>query len=331
MASGVRRWVDAHKTSVQHNGLGRRYMPDKILVVDDEADIRQLLSHLLNSEGYTVFAEEDGAKGFETFRHRSPDLVITDVKMPVRNGLELLKDIKSTGSDVDVIVLTGHSDEGTAIECLRNGAYDYLLKPLEELDVLIASVQRALQKRDLETKNLQLVKEMAEMAIKDPLTGLYNHRHLHNCLSDEIARSMRYQHQFVILMADIDHFKQINDTYGHLFGDFVLKRMARFIEDNVRLTDTIFRYGGEEFLIILTETGKSMALTVVERLLEGIRTHEFSCDGHKTNVTLSMGAALFPDEAKDASGVIGLADRRLYRAKQSGRDKFDFEEIKTEG
>jgi diguanylate cyclase (GGDEF)-like protein len=306
-------------------------MPDKILVVDDEADIRHLLSNLLISEGYTVFAEEDGAKGFETFRHQSPNLVITDVKMPVRNGLELLKDIKSTGSDIDVIVLTGHSDESTAIECLRNGAYDYLLKPLEELDVLIASVQRALQKRDLEAKNLQLVKELEEMAIKDPLTGLYNHRHLHKSLSHEIARSMRYQHQFVILMADIDHFKQINDTYGHLFGDFVLKRLARFLEDNLRLTDTIFRYGGEEFLIILTESGKSMALPVLERLVEGIRTHEFSCDGHNTKITLSIGAALFPDEAKDASGVIGLADRRLYRAKQSGRDTYDFEAIKAEG
>ena len=305
-------------------------MPDKILVVDDEADIRQLLSNLLTSEGYTVFSEEDGAKGFETFRHQAPDLVITDVKMPVRNGLELLKDIKSTDSDVDVIVLTGHSDEGTAIECLRNGAYDYLLKPLEELDVLIASVQRALQKRNLEAKNLQLVKELEEMAIKDPLTGLYNHRHLHTCLTDEIARSARYQHQFVTLLADIDHFKQVNDTYGHLFGDFVLKRMAHLLEDNVRLTDTLFRYGGEEFLILLPETGKSSALSVVERLMKTIRTHDFICDGHDAKITISIGAALFPDEAEDESSIIGLADRRLYRAKQAGRDKFDFKKINIE-
>lgn len=302
-------------------------MSEIILVVDDEEDIRLLLSNLLTSEGYTVFTAENGAEGFESFRHNSPDLVITDVKMPVRNGLELLKDIKSTGSNVDVIVLTGHSDESTAIDCLHNGAYDYLLKPLEELDVLIASVQRALQKRNLLEKNNQLIKELEEMAIKDPLTGLYNHRHLHKCLSEEIARSVRYQHQFVTLMADIDHFKIINDNYGHLFGDFVLKRMARLFEDNLRLTDTIFRYGGEEFLIILPETNKSRAFSVMERLLEKIRAYEFCCDGHKAVLTISIGAALFPHDAEDISGIIGVADRRLYRAKQWGRDRFEFDKL----
>lgn len=304
-------------------------MSEKILVVDDESDIRLFLSNLLTSEGYTVFSAENGAQGFASFRHHAPDLVITDVKMPVRNGLEMLKDIKSTQTDVDVIVLTGHSDESTAIDCLRNGAYDYLLKPLEELDVLIASVQRALQKRSLEKKNNQLIRELEEMAIKDPLTGLFNHRHLHTCLSEEIARSARYHHKFVTLMADIDHFKNINDSHGHLFGDFVLIRLARLLEDNTRSTDSIFRYGGEEFLILLPETGEKAAVPVVERLMESIRTHRFSCDGHETDITISIGAALFPNEAKDITGVIGLADRRLYRAKQSGRDRFDFEKMST--
>ena len=302
-------------------------MTDKILVVDDEEDIRLLLENLLKSEGYEVFSAENGVEGLERFRHYSPDLVITDVKMPVRNGLEMLQDIKSTGTDVDVIVLTGHSDERTAIECLHNGAYDYLLKPLEELDVLIASVQRALQKRHLEAKNNQLIRELEEMAIKDPLTGLYNHRHLHKCLDDEIARSTRYKHHFVTLMADIDHFKDINDTHGHLFGDFVLKRLARLFEDNFRLTDTIFRYGGEEFLVLLPETRSQEALPVVQRLMEEIRSHGFSCDGRVADISISIGAATFPDEAGDASAIIGLADRRLYRAKKAGRDRFDFDPI----
>jgi len=302
-------------------------MPEKILVVDDEEDIRQLLTELLTSEGYTVYDAENGAEGFDQFRNTLPDLVITDVKMPVRNGLELLKDIKSTGTDVDVIVLTGHSDERTAIDCLHSGAYDYLLKPLEELDVLIASVQRALQKRQLEAKNSLLIKELEEMAIKDPLTGLYNHRHLHKCLNEEMARSSRYHHKFLALMADVDHFKKVNDTHGHLFGDFVLKRVANLLDDNLRLTDTVFRYGGEEFFAILPETEKKEGLTVVNRLLDCIRSHDFSCDGHTARITFSIGLALFPDEAQDSSGLIGLADRRLYRAKKAGRDRFDFDEI----
>lgn len=300
-------------------------MAEKILVVDDEEDIRLLLVTFLQEEGYTVFTAENGAEGYQAFRNEAPDLVITDVKMPVRNGLNLLNDIKRTGSDVDVIILTGHSDEATAIECLRQGAYDYLLKPLEELDVLIASIQRAFQKRNLETKNNRLIKELEEMAVKDPLTGLYNHRHLQKCLSDEVVRATRYNHPFLVIMADIDNFKHINDTFGHLFGDFVLKRMARLLEDSMRLTDTVFRYGGEEFLLLLPETGKAEAVRIGERILQSIRYHDFSCDGHKAQITLSMGGAEFPHEAQNASALIGLADRRLYRAKQAGRDCFFFE------
>ncbi len=302
-------------------------MPDKILVVDDEKDIRQLLTDLLVGEGFTVYCAENGAEGFDQFRNTSPDLVITDVKMPVRNGLELLKDIKSADTDVDVIVLTGHSDERTAIDCLRHGAYDYLLKPLEELDVLIASVQRALQKRHLEAKNSLLIKKLEEMAIKDPLTGLYNHRHLHLCLNDELARSSRYRHKFLVLMADVDHFKRVNDTHGHVFGDFVLKRVAQLLNDSLRLTDTVFRYSGEEFFAILPETDKAEGLAVVERLLGRIRSEDFRCNGQEARITISIGLALFPDEAQEASWLIGMAERRLFRAKQAGRDRFDFDEI----
>lgn len=304
-------------------------MAEKILVVDDEADIRSLLTNLLANEGFSVVTAEDGEKGFEVFKAESPELVITDVKMPLRTGLDLLKDIKGSGSNVDVIVLTGHSDETTAIECLRRGAYDYLLKPLEELDVLIASVQRALQKRGLEAKNIQLVKELEEMAIRDPLTGLFNHRHLLKCMSEEIARSSRYNHCFVAIMADVDHFKTINDSHGHVFGDFVLKRLARLFEDNLRLTDKIFRYGGEEFCILLPETNLTEVATIGERVLTGIRQHDFNCDGKNIHVTISAGMAQFPDEAQDVSQIIGMADRRLYRAKKAGRDRFDIGQPKS--
>ena len=299
-------------------------MPEKILVVDDEKDICLLISSLLTEEGYVVQTATDGMEGMRVFKEQSPDLVITDVKMPGRDGLELLKEIKAVNPRVDVIVLTGHSNEATAIDFLHNGAYDYLLKPLEDLDLLIASVQRALQKRQLEARNLQLLKELEELATKDALTGLYNHRQMHTSLSDEINRSLRYEHAFQILMVDIDHFKKINDTYGHPFGDFVLQRMARLFEENLRLTDTVFRYGGEEFLILMPETGKQDAVSVAKRLLSAIAEYEFDCDGHKVHATVSIGTAEFPEEARDMSALIGLADRRLYRAKQSGRNCIEF-------
>lgn len=300
-------------------------MPEKILVVDDEQDICTLLSGFLSGEGYTVVAAENSEVGLRLFKEESPDLVITDIKMPGRNGIELLKDIKTVDPSMDVIVLTGHSDELTAIDCLHCGAYDYLLKPMEELDLLLASIQRALQKRRLEARNMQLVKELEEMAIRDPLTGLYNHRHMHTCLSDEITRALRYEHPFFMMMIDIDHFKRVNDRFGHLVGDFVLKRTVRLLEEHVRLTDTLFRYGGEEFLILLPETETNEAMLVADRLLETIRNHSFHCDSHQIHITISIGAALFPQEAGDASALLGLTDRRLYRAKKMGRDRHEFE------
>jgi diguanylate cyclase (GGDEF)-like protein len=300
------------------------FMSAKILVVDDEQDICALISGFLSGEGYTAITAENSEEGLRLFRNESPDLVITDIKMPGRNGVDLLKDIKAEDPSMDVIVLTGHSDELTAIDCLHSGAYDYLLKPLEELDLLLASIQRAIQKRRLEARNLQLVKELEEMAIRDPLTGLYNHRHMHTCLSEEIARALRYEHPFSIMMIDIDHFKQVNDSYGHLVGDFVLKRMVRLFEEHMRLTDTIFRYGGEEFIILLPETEKNEALLVADRLLDTIRSHTFDCDGNRVRITISIGSAMFPEEARDIPSLIGLADRRLYRAKKKGRDRHEF-------
>jgi diguanylate cyclase (GGDEF)-like protein len=299
-------------------------MSAKILVVDDEPDICTLISGFLSSEGYTVIDAASSDEALRLFREVPPDLVITDIKMPGRNGIELLKDIKAEDPSMDVIVLTGHSDELTAIDCLHSGAYDYLLKPLEELDLLLASIQRAIQKRRLEARNLQLVKELEEMAIRDPLTGIYNHRHMHTRLSEEIARALRYEHPFSILMVDIDHFKQVNDNYGHLMGDFVLKRMVRLFEEHKRLTDTIFRYGGEEFIVLLPETEKNKAMLVADRLLDAVRSHTFDCDGNRVHITISIGSAMFPEEAGDVPSLIGLVDRRLYRAKKMGRDRHAF-------
>ncbi len=144
---------------------------------------------MLSTEGYDVLTAADGAEGFDRFQQENPDLVITDVRMPRKDGLEVLKDIKALGDDVDAIILTGYSDEATAISCLQDGAYNYHLKPLEDLEVIPASVKRAIYKRRLEIKNRQLMQQLEEMVVTDPLTGLFNFRHLHTCLDEEISRS----------------------------------------------------------------------------------------------------------------------------------------------
>ena len=298
-------------------------MKETILIIDDEQDILALLSNLLESEGYNICTASNGREGIHKFQEFNPDLILTDVRMPIMDGLEVLREIKTKGSDTEVIILTGHSDEATAIDCLRHGAYDYFCKPLEDIDVLLTAVRRVLEKRNLEQKNRSLLRQLEELSIKDPLTGLYNYRHLQTCLDEEIDRCGRYGHTFFILMVDADHFKGVNDSFGHLFGDHVLKEIGELIRSELRSTDQLFRYGGEEFLVIMNEITKSEVVSAVNRLMSAIRYHIFKYDNQKTKITVSMGGALFPEDAQDKVNLIKTADQALYRAKQAGRDRFE--------
>ena len=298
-------------------------MKETILIIEDEEDIRALLSSLLESEGYHIITASNGREGIAMFQEHSPDLVLTDVRMPIMDGIEVLREIKAKESDTEVIILTGHSDEATAIDCLRLGAYDYFCKPLEDIDVLFTAVERVLEKRSLELKNRSLVKQLEELSIRDSLTGLYNYRHLQACLDDEINRSRRYDHSFFILMIDADHFKDVNDTYGHLFGDHVLKKLGDLINGELRSTDRLFRYGGEEFLVIMNEISKSEVVKVVNRQMAAIRNHSFIYEDQKAKVTVSMGGAFFPEDAQNKVNLVREADQALYRAKEAGRDRFE--------
>ena len=298
-------------------------MKETILIIEDEEDILALLSSLLASEGYNIITACNGREGLDRFQEHSPDLILTDVRMPIMDGIEVLREVKTKESDTEVIILTGHSDEATAIDCLRLGAYDYFCKPLEDIDVLLTAVARVLEKRDLELKNRSLVKQLEEMAIRDSLTGLYNYRYLQKCLDDELERSRRYGHKFFILMIDADHFKDVNDTYGHLFGDHVLKKIGELISQELRSTDRLFRYGGEEFLVIMNEISKDEVPQAIGRQMAAIRNHTFTYEGQKAKITVSMGGAFFPEDADCKMSLLKTADQALYRAKEAGRDRFE--------
>ena len=298
-------------------------MKETILIIEDEEDILALLSSLLENEGYKIITACNGREGLDKFQEHNPDLILTDVKMPVMDGIEVLREVKTKESDTEVIILTGHSDEATAIDCLRLGAYDYFCKPLEDIDVLLTAVERVLEKRDLELKNRSLIQQLEEMAIKDSMTGLYNYRYLQKCLDDEVERSRRYGHRFFILMIDADHFKVINDTYGHLFGDHVLKKIGELISQELRSADRLFRYGGEEFLVIMNEISKDDVSNAISRLMTAIRNHTFTYEDQKAKITVSMGGAFFPEDADSKVSLIKAADQALYRAKEAGRNRFE--------
>lgn len=295
-------------------------MNERILLVDDEPEIREILADLLEDEGYNVLQAEDGEEAFNLFMSQDIDLVITDVRMPNKNGIELLKDIKQSGKDVDVIILTGQSDELTAIDCLRAGAYDYLLKPIEELDIMVTSVRRSLEKRSLTKQNQELMMRLEELAVRDPLTGLYNMRPFYQFINSEIEHSKSEALQLGVLFIDIDHFKKINDNYGHMFGDEVLKKFANLLKEHLKETRKFFRYGGEEFVVLLPETTCESMLTTAKGLLEVVRHSEFEYNGETAKITVSIGGAIYPSDATDQKKLIQSADRALYVAKESGRD-----------
>ncbi len=299
-------------------------MTHTILLIDDEVDIVEILASMLVNEGYDVVTAGDGVEGLAKFKSISPDLVITDVKMPRMDGLEVLRAIKDAGSDVDVIIFTGHSDESTAIECIRRGAYDYLLKPLEDVDVLLVAINRALGKRALEQQNKALLQQLKDLSNKDPLTGLFNYRHLQQRLENEIERAIRYERHFCLFMIDLDNFKAINDGSGHQFGDFVLKEFADLACRTLRTTDIVFRYGGDEFTVLLPETSADDASTAARRLLEATRECRFDADGRSAKLTISIGSAVF-DGVKnnsDQDTLIKQADKALYDAKRNGRNRW---------
>lgn len=305
-------------------------MKEKILLIDDEPEILDLLTVLLEDEGFEILKANNGSQGISLFKVEEPDLVITDVRMPNKTGLDVLRAVKEDSGGVDVIILTGQSDEATAIDCLRAGAYDYLLKPIEDLDLLITAVNRALQKRRLKQENRQLLKRLEEMAIRDPLTGLYNMRHFHTILDDEISRSERYEHTFCLLFLDIDHFKQVNDTYGHLYGDYILKELGGIMGSVLRNTTRLFRYGGEEFVIILPETSLQDASQTIDRLMKKVRHHIFREEDNEVQITISIGVAAYPQHATRKNDLIQHADMALYEAKSGGRNKAVFSKSEQE-
>jgi diguanylate cyclase (GGDEF)-like protein len=305
-------------------------MNEKILVIDDEPDILDLLATALRGEGYAVVTAGDGEDGIARFREEHPDLIVTDVKMPRKSGLDVLQTIREAGADVDVIILTGHSDAVTAISCLHQGAYDYLLKPLDDIDVLMVSVRRALQKRQLEREKRTLMEQLKEMAIRDPLTGLYNVRTLNDVLDDEIIRAERYAHPFCVLMIDIDHFKTVNDTCGHPFGDHVLKDLSKVMEGVLRTTDRLFRYGGEEFFVLMPETFPEDARQAAARLCKAVKSHTFAQEGVERKITVSVGGAFHPFHEVERAALIRLADVALYEAKNTGRDRAVFAPLPPE-
>jgi two-component system cell cycle response regulator len=301
-----------------------------ILVADDEPINRSLIQRRLERAGYHVLTAQNGQEAVEKTRASLPDLVILDVMMPVMDGLEacrLIKDDLST-RDIPVIFLSARDETEVKVSGLSLGANDYISKPFkaEELLARVDVAMRLKRERDQLRNVVEEARAHAEVAqeqaMTDALTGLLNRYGLQRVLAHEHAEARRYKRALSCLMIDLDNFKTINDTYGHSAGDTALQQVASILTEVVRRSDMVFRYGGEEFLVLLPETELEGATALAEKI-RGAAVARLFGDGEQVfRLTLSAGAASLTDD-ESGNDMIARADVALYQAKEQGRNRVE--------
>ncbi|HVK60837.1 MAG TPA: diguanylate cyclase [Bdellovibrionales bacterium] len=304
----------------------KRDLP-KILCVDDESEVLTSLERILKND-FQILPVNSPQLAMDLLdKHRDIAIVLSDNRMPQMSGLDFLKHVQAASPDTVRALLTASVEISDFVRALNTGlVHRLILKPWEN-DYLHAQMVESL----FTHSTLREKRELEKQAITDPVTLLKNHRFFQDHIRIEVERSTRHDRTLSLIMADIDHFKKFNDTYGHPAGDAILKTVAGRILNQVRTLDTVARYGGEEFAIILPDTPFDAAQLVSERIRRAFAMAPLNGPGGiPTNVTLSLGVASTPLHATTASDLITAADQALYRAKRQGRNQsVGAEPIKT--
>jgi diguanylate cyclase (GGDEF)-like protein len=292
-----------------------------ILMVDDTIKNLQILGTILKAENYKIAIANNGSQAILAANEIKPDLILLDVMMPGLDGFETCKKLKSLPGlkEVPVIFLTAKVETGDIIEGFKAGAVDYITKPFNshELKARVKThIELKISKDLLEQKNGILKK----LSITDGLTGLYNHRYISDALSRLIEETYRYKEPLSISMIDIDNFKKANDEYGHIFGDEVLVKISNSIENCLRKTDMVGRYGGEEFLILFSHTKLKGAVESVDRIVKNIENLKWE----KENFRITISAGVCEKKDEDTTLLIKKADELLYSAKKKGKNRVEF-------
>jgi len=300
-------------------------MPYTVLIIDDSPTLRRQVISILESAGLFARHQEadNGIDGFKLLLTDAPDIVLCDLEMPGMDGLKFLdmRNARAELRDVPVIMLTGREEPEQKIKGLERGASDYVTKPFDAGE-LIARVKVQLKIKRLQDDLKEQNRKLEELSNTDPLTQLANRRCLMQSLKQEFQRSERTGHQLSLIMADIDHFKRINDSYGHQQGDAVLKAVSGTIRDQLRDYDLAARFGGEEFALVLPETDLAKAAQVAERIRQTVASISLGGALNELELTISLGVASFPgQQTTEVDDLIRNADDALYAAKREGRNR----------
>lgn len=294
---------------------------DRILIVDDFAENIACLTMLLEEEDFDIVSTNSGVRCLMIARSRpKPALILLDINMPVVDGLETLKILRSHSStaDIPVIMVSGNDSEDNVIKALNIGALDFVRKPIV-YPILFARIQSALRlsKAQIELKKANVT--LKELATSDPLTNCYNRRHFYALCVKELAKASRSLFPTAIMMIDIDHFKGINDKFGHESGDDALKKLVFCCSNVCRSSDIFGRVGGEEFAILCPETDQVGATELAEKLRAACEDMVIDSRNLCFSITISIGVvAIVPGE--HLNDALKRADTLLYRAKRIGRN-----------
>jgi diguanylate cyclase (GGDEF)-like protein len=285
-----------------------------IILVEDDANVSLMLTRHLSRAGAQVRCAATVAAARALVREEPWDLVILDRTLPDGDGIDLCRELRAADEHAYIIMLTAASSDAAKLEGFACGADDYITKPAQ-IDELMARIRAGL-------RIVGLQKQLVKLSQTDPLTGLRNRRAFDERLGDAFAHAMRYERPLSLAVVDVDHFKAINDGYGHDAGDSVLRAVARILGERTRQTDFAARVGGEEFAVLLPETALFEALQFGEKLRSSIAAEPI--DGHEVRV--SIGIASFPhSQVATEAELFRTADQALYRAKMNGRNRVEIE------
>jgi two-component system cell cycle response regulator len=301
----------------------------KVLIADDSRVYRKLLEQQLFAlDSCSVLVARSGQEAIEIFEKQRPALVITDWVMPDLSGIELCQKIRAVKSDYTyIIILTSNSEKKDIVKGLSAGADDYLTKPFDQ-DELLARIRVGIRLVDLQRQIEEKNRLLEELALTDALTGLPNRRAVVAWSDRQLEAAARHGFAFWVVLMDLDHFKNVNDTYGHEAGDTVLKKFGEILKVNTRASEMSGRIGGEEFLQVITFADEEGIRIVTGRIRQQIVEETFHFGGNDFKVTASFGAAGFSgNKAPEFSGLVGLADAALYRAKHLGRDRIEIDAL----
>lgn len=303
--------------------IGRNSL--KVLIAEDNRDLRDIVARMVKTLGHEVAVASTGKEALRYVYDHPPDIVLLDIMMPEMTGFEFCQALQAEeiARDVHIIIMSARDALEDKVKGLELGAADYLTKPFS-----LAELRARLQVGERLVRHRQSIKEQKaqfeHLAREDTLTGLSNRRHFDERLQEEWQRALRYGHSLALLMCDIDHFKQVNDAYGHACGDVVLKEIGQILLSGSRASDVVARYGGEEFVALLCEASLEQALAAAERLRVAVKVLSFNHPSGSFHISMSVGIASSDNKnAEEPLRLLAEADEALYAAKGLGRDRVE--------